>query len=458
MDEVDLKEMIAMNDWLLLVSILYGISGVVYAIVACRRIIRTNRMCLLDYVRLMYAFVYGFLPMLIYGLESNGDRNLRFYDYSPAGISRLVLFYLLSVCAYGAMNLGYFAIPKSRKSSSVIEQKDQNKANSIVVAGAICLLIGFVSLFMWTMAYGSLQNFMVYASQIRSGRGPIKNNFAFMKQFARILQVALYALVSGYLYGEPKKWKRVFVVALIACAVVGNYYFLLCSDSRASFLFVGIGIVSILITHRNKYSIRGTLFTSGIIMFILLLVTMMMDYFTNFIRYGNASDIQMDIIQTITTEFRFIPSTEMRVMRAWSEGVLDYQIGNDLLSALASWIPERFVPYKIPQSVWAYNTNLFGRLSSGTQPSGLVSTGVYEIGLIGGLIHPFLYGVVTAIFDRKLFSRMKSKYADVYKALCVGLFIQMVSHNQISTFVASLFPAFMFMLIVGVKDRINLKR
>lgn len=64
---------------------------------------------------------------------------------------------------------------------------------------------------------------------------------------------------------------------------------------------------------------------------------------------------------------------------------------DDLINAIVSWIPERFVPFEIPETVWRYNTNIYHTGGSGTSPSALVSTGIYEIGLLGALIHPFIW-------------------------------------------------------------------
>lgn len=67
-----------MNQALWIISLLYGIMGILYAFIGIRRIVRRNEIEIFDFVRLMYAFTYGFIPCLIYGQESSGQRNLYF--------------------------------------------------------------------------------------------------------------------------------------------------------------------------------------------------------------------------------------------------------------------------------------------------------------------------------------------------------------------------------------------
>ena len=101
-----------MNQALWIISLLYGIMGILYAFIGIRRIVRRNEIEIFDFVRLMYAFTYGFIPCLIYGQESSGQRNLYFFDYSSSGIQNIVAMLCLSVAAYGILNLAYFSVPK----------------------------------------------------------------------------------------------------------------------------------------------------------------------------------------------------------------------------------------------------------------------------------------------------------------------------------------------------------
>ena len=191
-----------MNQALWVISLLYGVMGILYAFIGIRRIVRRNEIEIFDFVRLMYAFVYGVIPCLIYGQESSGQRNLYFFDYSAEGIQNIAVMLCLSIVAYGLLNLAYFSVPKNQNGpmdDQVMRMDDKPLiSRNLIIMGLISLLIGGVSLFLWTKAYGSLSKFIENASMIRSGKGKVHNSFAFMKQFVRILPLSLYAFLSAY--------------------------------------------------------------------------------------------------------------------------------------------------------------------------------------------------------------------------------------------------------------------
>lgn len=451
-----------MSDHLFIISVLYGISGFAYLFIAIRGIVRKNELKIFDLIRLMYSFVYGFIPCLLYSLESNGQRNLYFYDYGLYGLTRIYLMWFFSWVAYGLMNLAYYSIKHNQKSIIISVNayniSIRNKANRLVVCGVISLIIGFICLFFWTKAYGSLWNFIINAPKIRSGIGKINNPLAFLKHFVGILPLSLYSFFSAYLFERPKNLRRVLYFSLLAISIIGNYLYFLASDSRITITFIGVAVLFIGMRHRKREKISWYLFWAAIIVFVLLNATMFADTFSNYVRNGEWRISTGGLIERLTKEFRFIISSDMRVIKAWISGDLKIQIGNDILTSITSWIPERFLPFKIPATLWKYNTNLYSYGSSGTSPTSLVATSIYELGLIGILIIPFIFGLLAGVIERMLKRNKSAIYSDVYYGLFAGLFVQMVSHNQISTFVTKLFPLFVFFVISKLVDCILCKR
>ena len=447
---------------LFLISFLYAVCGIAYLFIAVRGIIKRNELRIFDLVRLMYSLVYGFIPFILYLQESNGHRNLYFYDYSRPGIGRIYLMWFLSIVAYGLMNLAYWSVKQNAVPATAnlgLQEEDKSfYVKKLTVCGIIALVVGWSSLYLWTRAYGSLTNFIAQAARIRSGKGSIYNPFAFVKHFVAILQLSLYSLFSAVLYERPKLLKKIFYGFLIALSLLGNYLYFMASDSRITIIFIGLAALIIGLRHRKKEKVSRYLIFAGIICFILLNVTMLADTFTHYMRYGEWRAQSGGFVGNLTKEFRFIISSDMRAIKAWVTGDLQIQIGNDLLSAITSWIPERFLPFKIPVTLWKYNTSLYSRESTGTNPTSLVATSVYELGLVGTIVFPLLFGFFTAFVEKILRRNTNVVYADVYFGLFAGLFVQMVSHNQISTFVTKLFPAFLFFLISIAVDKIVKKK
>ena len=451
-----------MANHLFLISVLYAFSGIGYFAIAIKGVIKRNELRIFDFVRLMYSFVYGLIPSLLYWKESTGERNLYFYDYSLNGLTRIYLMWFLSIAAYGFLNLAYWSVRKNIKTdiSNVLVNPAnvQEISRRLFICGIVTLIVGFVCLFLWTSAYSSLSNFILNASRIRSGKGKIYNRFAFVKQFVKILPLSIYALLSAFLYERPKGLRKIVYIVLIALSLVGNYYYFIASDARVTIIFTGLAVLSISLRHRKKSSIIGYLTIAAVIGFVLLEATMLADAFTYYVRYGEWKSVNSGFINNLTKEFRFILSSDMRVAKAWISGDLKIQIGNDLINSLTSWIPDRFLPFSVPDTLWRYNTKMYGEFTGATSPTSLLSTSIYEFGLIGVIIFPLCFGFVIGYIEKLLWSNRTVVYADVYYGLLVGLSVQMVSHNQISTFVVSLFPAFLFWLVSIVVELINKKK
>ena len=440
-----------MSNHLFLISVLYGLSGIGYFAIAIKGVVKRNELRIFDFVRLMYSFVYGLIPSLLYYRESTGERNLYFYDYGLTGLSRIYLMWFLSIAAYGFLNLAYWSVRKNIKTdiSNVLVNPVNAKEISrrLFICGVVTLIIGFVCLFIWTSAYSSLSAFILNAARIRSGRGKIYNRFAFVKQFVRIIPLSIYALLSAYLYERPKGVRKFVYIVLIALSLVGNYFYFVASDARVTIIFTGLAILSISLRHRKKTSLIGYLAIAAIIGVVLLEATMLADSFTHYVRYGEWRSVNSGFLNNLTKEFRFILSSDMRVIKAWLSGDLKIQIVNDLINSLTGWIPDRFLPFSVPDTLWRYNTKMYGEFTGATSPTSLLSTSIYEFGLIGVVIFPLCFGFVIGFIEKLLWSNRTVVYADVYYGLLVGLSVQMVSHNQISTFVVSLFPAFLFWLV-----------
>ena len=451
-----------MSNHLFLISVLYGFSGIVYFAIAIRGILRRNELRIFDLVRLMYSFVYGVIPFVLYWRESNGERNLYFYDYGLSGLTRIYIMWFLSIAVYGLVNLAYYSVRKNSGSdiSNISDEPIDVEVfgRKLFICGVISLIIGFITLFLWTSAYGSLGAFIRNAARIRSSRGIIFNRFAFVKQFVRILPLAFYSLLSAFFYVRPKGIKRIGYIVLLVLSIVGNYYYFMASDSRITIIFIGLAILSISIRHRKRKNISRYLIFAAVIGFILLQATMLADSFTHYVRFGEWKSVNEGFINNFTKEFRFIVSSDMKSIKAWLSGDLKIQIGNDLITSLTSWIPDRFVPFEVPDTLWKYNTKMYGTYTGATSPSSLVSTCIYEFGLIGVLIYPLFFGLLIGFTEKFLWSKRSETYADVYYGVLAGLFVQMVSHNQISSFVLALFPAFLFFLISFSVDRLIKKK
>lgn len=453
---------------LLFLSILYGVASIVYLCDSFRSIVRSGEIRIIHCLKLMYAFVYGLLPMLIYYREYRGERNLAYYNYSGEGIFTLYFFMLFSIAGYAIICLIYAhfyyrktAFLEQDSTYEMMQLNDQKfKYNNYVfICGLLTMAVGWIGLVLWTRAYGSISNFILNANAIRSGRGGVANSLAFMKQFAKVLPISLYALIASFIVRRPHGLKKIGHFLSIILSLIGTYLYLLASDSRVTIAFCGIGIILIIIRHRKGKNIRKYILLACLIAVLLLVATMSADMITNYARYHIWVTSENGFVDSIIDEFRFIGTTQAYVLDNLFSRNLKLKVLDDWINALTSWFPERFIPFSLPMTVWTYNTmNISGSTLGGTVPSDMLSTGIYHLNVIGLFVVPAIYGYFAAVADSKIRRYGNSVYTDPYYGVLVGLFIQCVSHNQLSTFVASMFPMFVYYLIGYFVRSFNLSR
>ncbi|MCD8188696.1 MAG: hypothetical protein LUD78_00475 [Clostridiales bacterium] len=438
---------------LFLLAVLYAVAGSCYLAGTLREILDINDLPLICCVRLMYAFVYGFLPCLIFWKEASGERNLAWYDYSADGLFHLYFLFFFSVLAYPLLLLFYRAVHRDglarEDAHRAVREADLRcrEDRHVLLCGAVTLAVGLVSLLLWTRAYGSVYQFILNASAIRSGKGSVSNPFAFMKYLAKAVEIAAFALLAAFLVNRPRGWDRVLHLALLALAGWAAVLYLLASDGRTVIAMSALAVIVLLLRHRRGEQIGGYLTAAALAAAAALVLTMSADAFTRYFRTGVWAARGTGILDAIVDEFQFVYSAQGYAIQAALSGSLELKFLDDLLIAVTRWIPSRFLPISLPDTVWAYNTaNIYGSSASGTSPTDLLSTGIYYFGLAGVVIWPAVFGAAVGLMQN-LLDRDRSYRVSPYYALLVGACIHAVSHNQLSSFVLALFPAFLYYLV-----------
>ena len=83
---------------------------------------------------------------------------------------------------------------------------------------------------------------------------------------------------------------------------------------------------------------------------------------------------------------------------------------------------------------------------------------IYEFGVIGVVLYPFIFSVLLSTVENALNKTNKTVYSDVlYAAFAVRL-INLTSHNQLSSFALGCFSIFLYYLIAKVYLGLTLRR
>ena len=139
----------------------------------------------------------------------------------------------------------------------------------------------------------------------------------------------------------------------------------------------------------------------------------------------------LNLFDILEKEFGFIFKTQNFVIHNIFN--LKFYLLHDILLSFVSWIPTRMIPFAIPESIWGYNTILIASgFSGGTIPTDLVSGSIYEIGLLGVLIIPFVLGCMIKKADKMFCSTEYNSISSVFKFSIATIAINCVSHFRLT--------------------------
>ena len=450
------------NPFVLILSCVYLIIGIVLLYRELRYIYLCSEIQLISFTRIMYSFVYGLLPAIILFREYNGNNTIIKIDTSGSGLGNLVIMMILSIIGYFLLCAGYSS--KARIVLSVGNKRDNNlrevqftasKATCTVTV-IILIVLGWLSLYLWTKAYGSMNVFIQNAARIRSGYG-IQNNLAFFKEFARVIIFGLYGAFI-LLIKEDNRLFRFLYLCLTIVAGIGCYVFIMSSDSRTMVAVILIGLALILLDNNVKKhgkQMFSQLIIFALILFIGFFLISIAEPLFRSIREGyHYTYGGFDLFGSLEKEFRYILQTQQTVVEHVFAGDLHLKLIDDVYNALFSWFPSRFKPANMPETLWAYNTRLqLDSARSGTWPTDLISAGIYHLNFFGALLLPLFYGRILKEMER--FSQLKN-YGTIENAIYYGLlsiFIINVSHFEYSNIVQRLFPLFLTLCVYRVISR-----
>lgn len=427
-----------------IISFLYIVVGTSIATSQIRSMIRKNKITIMNCVKLMYAFVYGFLPAIIYIRNMMGISNWRNYHNVNLSSSSLC-FLIFAILGYFSLSLGY-QVKKSRK--TIVSMSE----STLIKSGILILIIGWGSLILWTKADGGIMNFISHADGIRAGYYKLQNSFAFMQNTTHVIMFSFFILCSIWIKANMKK--RICVFPFLILSLIGSLLFIMAWDSRATmgflvliiyFMYVEFGVKN------NNVSMRKKIIQMIVVFVITFLIMILSSNFMLYIRGVSYTAEHMNIFSLLEKEFGFIITTQTFVYENMFD--LGIMIFKDILLALVSWIPTRFIPFPKPESIWSYNTLLIASGKGGTIPTDFISGSIYQIGIIGIIVIPFIMGMILKKLDTYLDGEDYSAYGGIIKASIMALAINSVSHFSFAAIMQGVFYIVLGHIITKMIDR-----
>lgn len=415
-------------------------------------------------ISLMYDLVFGILPMIIsWQIVFNGSQSVyikSILDLSDEGILALLYYYLYSVIGFFAMFLGYFGKFKGLNLyiNGIKTKKMEYKDSLLFIVTWICLIIGSISLYLWSKAYGSIFVLMRNANRVRSGYGGVINNLAFFKHPAKIVMLCTLMFLTLILKsGQKSSIKTIGNIVGISISGILSYLYLIANDGRLTILIFLMAILWLCIAGKKIKSVSKTIVLGSIVVVMGMVLLIQMDAITNFIRFGTwtSGNNHGKLFSSIIRELGFlVQGGQTSILAAW-RGKVKLTIGDDFVTGILAWLPSKFKSAKF-KDVWNINTILiYGDLSvlHGQAPCSIITQAFYDLRLIGIITFSILIGRFTKkVDDWKLSNEEIVKFA--IKANILEILFRAVPYFSLYDMILGFFPLVIMLVVYKVVDAI----
>ncbi len=383
--------------WFLL-GILFLGNGIVFLIREIRFIIKQKDIIIISYMRLLFSLTYGFIPSImcfLYVLDGTEIKlqTLVKVSYSSVGLSNLYFFWMLSIFAYIFLCVGYSKNIKIKR----IKPKKHMELSQLQISfvAFTTLIIGFISLYLWTKTEGSIFNFILKANWYRGDyTNSLHNSYAMFRQPAKLVTIS--ALIFFFqLINQKEKHKIIYFVGYLL-SLVASILYLLCTDGRLQIaMFFGIQLIGFFLYRKGDTKLtKKQIALVGILGVAALLLITRLNDITSLIRFGHTyySNEENNAFQTLMNEFGYVyESAQMSIEKTIFQGGHLF-IFDDIVRGVFSILPSRFTPEGF-ELVWRYNTFVCtGSKLAGTIPCDLVSQSVYDLHIVGVAVIPLFWG------------------------------------------------------------------
>lgn len=400
---------------ILLLSWLYFISGTIYLVTEIYGILKYKRIRTIAYFRILYAVIYGFLPGIYYIHFYLTGESAYSISYSVSGVSKLYLLYVLSIIVYLFLNLGY---KTSLNSIPGVVIKNRKKFNitwdRLFLASNIIFVLGFLSFFLWTKAYGSLFGVIDYASALRSGVVLLDNSFSFMKRTSTLMIFSSYMYFALFLNMKRGiSAKKIIVFVLMLISSFWSVIYLLSNDGRMSFIYFFLIFILYFIFRNHNSNFSKKFIKVSVFLLIAFIGMAFSDWIMFFLRHGelSTSGISFNLFSIIREELGYTILSGQTSLFALENGQAGFRILTDLLSGILAFFPSRFRPDSV-DTLFSYNTELLG-VTNGTVPTDLIAMCIYDLGIIGVIIIPFVLGWIIKKIEKVLTLNRGNAYYDM---------------------------------------------
>lgn len=440
------------NTELSFVGILFTIWSVLLVIATIHNI-RNRGIHILVFIDAFYAIIYGITPATIcLYVAKTGYTGfpLNQIKFNGEYITYLYYFLISSIIVFAGIRFGYIIKQKEKEPVVAINQA------GVHTAAVFLMIIGWISLLLWTKAYGSPIGILPYANALRAGRDVgIYNPFSFMMKLCPFLQFASYLFFSYYLTN-----KRLSDLLYFIISGIGSFIYILANSSRMHFVL--FFVILFIIYSGHKSITRKTVLLFGILGVVAFSVMHVSEGLLGYFQGYTSSDtaFTLNIMEVLRSEFFFPVASFQTCMDAIHSNKVGMRLFIDIANAFFAWLPSKFKPIGL-EGLEATNTLLHsGTTIYGGLPTDFVTTCYYELRLLGIFVFPIIYGYLARKFENTVHVKTTNDYYKVIYILGVFYFVKAIGYGDPSNIMNNIFYlvwGHLFTILI-CKLRLNTKR
>lgn len=419
----------------IIIIFLYAVLATVSIILEIKNIKKNNKLKIINFFRIYYILVYFVVPIfcLIYIDTINTYEKYNYVSFEDEG--HIKYFYI--VLLFSTLGYIFFNIGRKINILKIKEAKDTKEVaqnpNKLLFSTFLILIIGWVALFLWTYAYGSLTGIFKYASAIRSGYVEIYNKFTFLKPFCPFVLMSFYLFFIQLLESKEEKivYKIILLVGLIL-SLIGSYIYIIANDGRMLMLIFFLVVIMYYIDYKK---IKINIYTIIILLVVSICAIMLLgklDTITSYIRLGSKIETEKsNPAETLANEFKFTYFNSLNVIYFRSNNIYTGSTElEDIKSTLLAWIPTSMKPDNVT-NLYDFNTSFYNG-SVGQMPTDLLTAAIYKFDYMGVAILPLIIGILVKALESIFINKNSSYFKLMYYLLSIYLGLRFIAYYDLS--------------------------
>ena len=414
-----------------------------------------------DFFKVSYIAIYGIIPVcsliMLYTGEAFELKAFKYLETQNDLFKYIVCF--SSIVFYFVVNKVYNVFYKKYEFKKLKFPVIDSDSKYFYVGNTVAMIIGWIALFVYTRAYGSVFGIFEYAPEIRDNIFRVNNSFTFMQPISVILiwSSLNYVILLRNMRGKSIGYK--FSTIVLSLISFFGYFVVLISNDGRMMILGQILIIVVYLLSKSKLKISNLkkkhIFYALAFVFIMIFLMFQLNNITGLIRNDNnaINNVDYNPIKFASKEFSYTYVNDLNILeRLVNKHNVDIRLDDNIVAAAITYIPRRYKKALV-QDLFRYNTS-FTDNAIGLIPTDVISGSLFSMSYFGYFVF-MLWIPLILVFIQRFFDN-NNKNGDFYKLLFpyLGIFMmfRLVAYYDIADWLYCCFPLVLTsIIIIGFK-------